>query len=126
MKNVLAMTAVIEGGAGLLLVALPSLAATLLFGSPLDTPAGLTAGRSAGAALVAIAVTCWLMRNDGQSHAARALVGTLALYNAAILTIFVHAGIGLGVSSYGLWPSALIHAAMAVWCVMSLLRRHPR
>ena len=32
MKNVLAMTAVIEGGAGLLLVALSSLAATLLFG----------------------------------------------------------------------------------------------
>jgi len=60
------------------------------------------------------------------SHTTRALVGTLALYNVAILTIFVHAGIGLGVSSYGLWPSALIHAAMAIWCVMSLMRRHSR
>lgn len=33
MKNVLTMTAVIEGGAGVLLMAVPSLAATLLFGS---------------------------------------------------------------------------------------------
>jgi hypothetical protein len=125
MKNVLTMTAVIEGGAGVLLMAVPSLAATLLFGSPLDTPAGLTAGRSAGAALVALGVTCWLVRNDGQSHAAKGLVGSLALYNAAIVTILLSAGIGLGVSSHGLWPSALVHAAMAVWCVMSLLRRHP-
>ena len=123
MKNMLTMTVVIEGGAGLLLVALPSLAATLLFGSPLDTPAGLTAGRSAGAALVALGAIAWLMRNDGQSDAARALVGTLALFNAAILTIFVYAGIALGVSSHGLWPSALAHAAMAVWCVTSLLKR---
>lgn len=125
MKNVLTMTAVIEVGAGLLLVTLPSLAATLLFGSSLNTPAGLTVVRIAGAALLAIGVTCWLMRNDGQSHAARGLVGTLALYNAAILTILVYAGIGLGVSSNGLWPSALVHAAMTVWCVISLLRRHP-
>lgn len=127
MKNVLTMTAVIEVSAGLLLMTLPSLSATLLFGSSLDTPAGLTAVRIriAGAALLAIGVTCWLMRNHGQSHAARGLVGTLALYNAAILTICVYAGIGLGVSSNGLWPSALIHAAMTVWCVISLLGRHP-
>jgi hypothetical protein len=125
MKNLLSMTAVIEGGAGLLLVALPSLACTLLFGSPLDSPAGLTAGRSAGAALITIGVTAWLMRNEGQSHVAKRLVGALTFYNAAILAIFLYAGIGLGVSSAGLWPSALIHAAMTAWCVKSLRERHP-
>ena len=125
MKNLLTTTAVIEGGSGLLMVTFPALAATLLFGSPLDTPAGLTAGRSAGAALIAIGVASWLMRNEGQSRAARGLVGALTFYNTAIVAIFAYAGLGLGVSSSGLWPGALVHAAMAVWCVVSLLRRQP-
>jgi hypothetical protein len=125
MKKLLTMTAVIETGPGLLMVILPSLAATLLFGSPLDTPAGLTAGRSAGAALVAIGVASWLTRNDGQSRAARGLVGALTIYNTAIVAIFAYAGLVLGLSSTGFWPAVLVHAAMAVWCVVSLLRRQP-
>ena len=125
MKKLLTMTAVIETGPGLLMVMMPALAATLLFGSPLDSPAGLTAGRSAGAALIAIGVASWLMRNEAQSRAARGLVGALTIYNTAIVAIFAYAGLGLGVSSSGLWPGALVHAAMAVWCVVSLLRRQP-
>jgi hypothetical protein len=123
MKNVLTVTAVIEVGAGLLLVALPSLATALLFGPSLDTPAGVV--RVAGAVLLATGVACWLARNDGQSRLARGLVGAMVFYNAAVLTVFVYVGLGLGLSSDGLWPAALIHAVMAAWCVMSLLRRHP-
>jgi len=123
MKKLLTMTAVIETGPGLLMLMMPALAATLLFGSPLDSPAGLTAGRSAGAALIAIGVASWLMRNEGQSRAARGMVEALTIYNTAIVAIFAYAGLGLGVSSSGLWPGALVHAAMAVWCVVSLLRR---
>ena len=125
MKNVLTMTAVLEVGAGLLLLVLPSLAATLLFGSSLDTPAGLAVARVAGTALLTIGVACWFARQDGQSQAARGLVGALVLYNAAIITLSVYAGIGLGLSSNGLWPSALIHAAMTIWCVISLLKSRP-
>jgi hypothetical protein len=126
MKNLLTTTAVIEGGAGLFLLTLPALASTLLFGSPLDTPAGLTAGRSSGAALIAMGVASWLMRSEGQSPAARALVAALVTYNAAIVAIFAYAGIGLGVTSIGLWPGAVVHAGMAVWCVASLFGRRPR
>jgi hypothetical protein len=122
MKNLLTVTAVIEAGAGLLLVALPSLATTLLFGPSLVTPAG--AVRVAGAVLLAVGVACWLVRNDGQSRLARALVGAMVFYNGAVLTVFVYLGLGLGLSSDGLWPAALIHAVMAAWCVRSLLRRH--
>jgi hypothetical protein len=126
MKNLLTTTAVIEGGSGLFLVTLPALASTILFGSPLDTPAGLTAGRGSGVALMAIGAISWLMRDEGQSRAARRLVGALALYNAAIVAIFAYAGIGLGVTSVGLWPGAVVHAVMAVWCVAGLLGRQPR
>ncbi|NJD31726.1 MAG: hypothetical protein FIB04_07560 [Gammaproteobacteria bacterium] len=119
MKNLLTMSAVIEVGAGLALLALP---AALLFGPPLDTPAGATVVRVAGAALLAIGVACWLARGDSQSRAARGLISALVIYNAGTVIAMVYAGLRLGLSSSGLWPAALIHAVMTVWCVASLLR----
>jgi len=107
------------------LVASPPLLVALLLGSSVGAPAALTVGRVAGAALLALGVACWLARHEGRSRAATGLVGTLVLYNAVILTVLVYAGIGLGLSSNGLWPSALVHAAMTVWCVTSLLKSHP-
>ncbi len=123
-KNVLTTTAVIEVGAGIVFLARPSLAATHMFGSSLDTPVESTVARIVGVALLALGVACWLARHDGQSQAARALVRTMVLYNAAAFTVLVYAGVSLGLSGSGLWPAAaaLLHAAMAVWCVMSLLK----
>lgn len=120
MKSVLAVTAVLEVGAGLALLVLPSMACAQLFGSAPDTPAGVTVARIAGAALVAIGLTCWFARHDVQSRAVRGLVSTLVLYNAVVLAVLVHAGLGLGLSSDGLWPAAFVHAVMAVWCAVSL------
>jgi hypothetical protein len=51
------------------------------------------------------------------------LVGAMVLYNAAIAMVLVYAAIGLGLSGVGLWPVVLLHAVMAVWCVMRLLDR---
>ena len=121
MKNVLTLTAVIEVGTGLVLVTLPSLLVTLLLGSSLDTPVALIVARVAGVALLALGVACWLARHDGQSRAARGLVGAMVLHNAAIATVLVYAGIGLGLSSIGLWPTVMLHAVMTVWCVMRLI-----
>ena len=47
-KNLLTITAVIEAGTGLGLVASPSLVVTLLLGSSLDAPVPLTIARLAG------------------------------------------------------------------------------
>jgi hypothetical protein len=121
MKNLLTVVAVIEVGTGLVMVVLPSLLITLLLGSSLSTPVELILARVAGVALVALGVACWLARHDGQSRAAKGLVGALALYNAGIATVLVYAGIGLGLSGILLWPVVLVHVAMAVWCVMRLL-----
>jgi hypothetical protein len=123
MKNLLIITAVLEAGAGLVMVALPLLPATLMLGSSLDTPVALTVARVAGVALLALGVACWLAHHDGQSPAARGLVGGMVVYNAGVFTVLVYAGIGLGLSSSGLWPTVLVHAAMTVWCVMSLLNK---
>ena len=118
MKHLLTATGVLEVGAGLALLTVPS----LLFGSAIDTPTGLTVARIGGAALLAIGVACWLARHDGQSRAARGLVGGLLFYNAIVVAVLAYAGTALGLSSGGLWPAAAIHAAMTVWCVASLLR----
>ena len=121
MKNLLTLTAFIEAGTGLVLVAFPSLLATLLLGSSLDAPVALTVARVAGVALLALGVACWLARLDGQSRAAKGLVGAMVLHNSAIAALLVYAGIGLGLSSIGLWPAVLLHTVMTVWCVMLLL-----
>jgi len=123
MKNLLTVTGILEAGTGVLLVTIPLRLATLLLGSSLDSPVALTISRVAGVALLALGVACWLARHDGRSPAASGLVGAMALYNIAIFTILVYASIGLGLSGIGLWPTVLLHAAMTVWCVASMLQR---
>jgi hypothetical protein len=73
-KSLFVVTAVIEAGAGLALMIWPSTAAMLLLGSSLDNPAGLTLGRVAGAALLALGVACWLARHDAESRPAVGLI----------------------------------------------------
>ena len=118
MKHLLTATAALEVGAGLALLAAPA----LVFGPAIATPTGSTVARVAGAALLAIAVACWLARHDGQSHAARGIVGGLVIYNAVVVAVLAYAGTALGLASGGLWPAAAIHAVMAAWCVTRLRR----
>lgn len=123
MKNLLAITAVLEFGTGLALAAIPSALATLLLGARLDTPVGVTVARVGGVALLAIGAACWLARLDGQSRAARGLAAAMVIYNAGAVAIFVYAGLALRLSGVGLWPVVVVHAAMTVWCITSLLGR---
>ena len=119
-RSLFIVTAFIEVGTGLVLVPFPSLLAMLLLGSSLDEPVALTVARVAGVALLALGAACWLARDDEQSRAAKGLVGAMVFHNAAIATVLVYGGVGLGLSAIGLWPAVLLHAAMAVWCVLSL------
>ena len=122
-RNLFIVTAVIEVGTGLVLVPFPSLLAMLLLGSSLDAPVALTVARVAGIALIALGAACWLARDDEQSRAAKGLVGAMVFHNAAIATVLVYAGVGLGLSVIGLWPAVLLHAAMTVWCVLCLQKK---
>ena len=120
MNHLLTLTAVIEMGTGLVLVALPSLLVTLLLGALLDTPAALTIGRVAGAAMLALGVACWLARHDGRSRAATGLVAAMFLYNLAAVSILASAGFGSGLGGVALWPAVVLHGAMGVWCIACL------
>lgn len=114
MHSLLVVTAVLEGVTGLGLVALPSRLATVLLGSPLDTPAALTLARVAGVALIALALTCWLTRHDGQSRAARGLVAAMVVYHTGVAVVLAYASIGLALSGLAPFADDTLHAAMTV------------
>jgi hypothetical protein len=120
LKTLLAITAVIEAGTGIALAVAPSLVVLSLLGSPLDSPAGLVIGRVLGAALFALGTACWLARNDATGRSAAGLIVAILLYNIATVSLLVYARIGSGMSGIGLWPAAILHAALAVWCVVRL------
>ena len=116
-------TAVIEVGAGLALIVSPALTASILIGAPFDTPADSVVGRVAGAALLALALACWRARNGEQSPAASGIVSGMLLYNALAVMVLADAGIVLHLSGIGLWPAVVLHAAMAVWCLVCLIKK---
>jgi hypothetical protein len=125
MNRLLKLTALIEAATGFGLIVIPSVVVRLLLGSPLDTPAAVTLGRIAGAALLALGVACWLARDDTQSRTARGLVVAMLMYNLVATAVLAFAGIGLQLHGVVLWPAVVLHAVMAIWCIVCL-RRSPK
>ena len=120
MKLLLIITAVIEAGAGLALLLIPTVAVSALLGVPLDTPTGLVAARIAGAALVALAIACWRARNGERGSPATGVVEAMSFYNFAGAMVLVYAGIRLDLRSALLWPAIVLHLGLGVWCLSNL------
>jgi len=95
--------------------------AVLLFSLQLATPVSLAVARVAGVALLTLGVACWLASNDTQSRAARALVTAMVIYNLGVAVILGAAGIRSRLVGVALWPAVTLHAAMTIWCIVSLL-----
>ncbi len=123
MTKLLTADAVIEIGSGLLMVVFPSFLWKIVLGTALSTPVELTLSRIAGAAVVALATSWWLVRNDEQSHTLRRVVGGMMVFNAGVVIVLGYAGIVLGLSTILFWPFILIHLAMAVWPFIRLLNK---
>jgi hypothetical protein len=116
------VAAVIEAGAGLALLGLPSFTASLLLGTPLEAPAAVSLARVGGAAIVALAIVCWLARRDVHSPASQGLVVALLFYNLAVTGVLAFANFGQDLHGILLWPAMAFHVAMVAWCVATLLR----
>jgi hypothetical protein len=121
MRNLLVVTALLKAVTGVALIVSPAPPVLLLVGAALDTVGGLIVARVAGAALSALALACWLARDDRQSGAARGVVAAMLLYDTAAVAVLVYAGLGLKLSAIGLWPAVALHGALALWCIACLL-----
>jgi hypothetical protein len=121
MNKLLSLSAIIEAATGLALIAVPAIVVRLLLGAEISG-ASIPLGRVAGAALLALGVACWLARDDTQSRATRGLVVAMLMYNLVATAVLAFTGIGLRLHGVALWPAVVLHAAMAVWCITTLLR----
>ena len=74
----------------------PSITASLLFGAPLDSAAAVGLARVGGAAILALAIVCWLARRDPHSPVARSLIVAMLFYNFAVAGMLAFAGFGDG------------------------------
>jgi hypothetical protein len=122
MKIFLTVTAIVEAGAGLALLVAPSVTASLLFGTPLDSPAAIGLARVGGAAILALAVVCWLARRDAASLASQGLIVVMLFYNFLVAAVLAFAGISDGLHGVLLWPAVAFHLGMGAWCIASRLR----
>jgi len=120
MKLLLIPVAVIEASAGLALLLIPTVAVSMLLGTPLDTPTGLVAARIAGAALAALAIACWQARNGERGSPAIGVIEAMSFYNFAAAMVLVYAGIRLDLRSALLWPAIVLHLTVGAWCVLNL------
>ena len=120
MNSLCTATAVIEAGAGFALLMVPSNAAELLLGAPLETPVALTVARIGGMALLTLGAAFWLARGDSQSRASKGMIAAMVLYNFG--AAFVLGAFGIGSQRVGavLWPAVVLHTAMTAWCIMSV------
>jgi len=123
MRTLLIVTALLEAATGLALAASPSLLISLLIGSSLDTRPGSVVGRLAGIALLTLGSVCWLARNDQQGCVTAGPVPAMLFYNVAAATLLTYARLGLGISGIGLWPTVVLHSALALWCIACLRTR---
>jgi len=124
--TLLSVTAVLEAGIGIGLLTVPSLVTQVLLGTTLDTSAALTVARVGGAALLTIAVACWLARYESLSGAARGIVSAMVVYNLGAAVILAAAGIRSTPAGFGLWPAVILHVAMTVWCLFQLMGKESR
>lgn len=117
METLLLTTAAIEVVTGIALLAIPGLLAPILLGSALDTPAASGVARLAGAALLSFGIACWFGSRDTQSRAAVGIVAAMLVYNLAAVTLLVSLRYYADMTGIGLLPAAVLHAALAVWCI---------
>jgi len=111
---------IVEAGAGLALVAVPSLIASLLFGTPLEGAMPVVVGRLVGVALLSLGVMCWLARDDVDSRAAAGVVGGMLVYNTGATALFLYGMFGQGLIGMLTWIAIIVHGALAIWCAVCL------
>lgn len=120
MRILLLLSALLEFTTGIALIAMPAFVVDLLLGEPLDKLAGPTIARVAGAALIALGIACWGACRDAKSRAAASVVLGMLFYNLGVVALLAYGRFAEDMHGVALIPAAVLHTALALWCVASL------
>jgi hypothetical protein len=124
---ILGLFAGLECATGIGLFLAPGVVIGLLFGQFQPAPESLLLARLGGAALLTIGVASWGARTFDKSPASFGLLIGITLYNGLATVVLAYGALGLNMRGILIWPAVLIHTALLVWClatVLRVLRRH--
>jgi hypothetical protein len=111
MKNFLKLTFLFEGFIGIALIFVPKLVVSILFETTLEGKGGIMIAMIAGAAIVSIALICWIMKEIPSNE----LVKILLFYNVAVVAIVIYGMLHLEIKGLGLWLVVVYHSVFAIW-----------
>lgn len=111
------LSAAIEAGTGIALIAVPDLVARLLLGTELSI-SGVVVARVAGFGLLSLAIACWPYA-DGASIAS---VRGLFVYNLLAAIYFAYVGGARIFFTYLLWAACALHGLLALLMVRAAYR----
>jgi len=117
MNRLLTITALLEAATGLALIVVPAVVGRLLLGAELSGVAVVVA-RVAGIALLSLGIACWPGR--AATGSLPPALWAMLTYNSLATLLFLWLGIGGQFAGPLLWPAALLHAGLTVWCIMCL------
>jgi hypothetical protein len=118
--RLLTSSALIELGAGLLLLLFPSYMLALVFGLQSNSLAVMVA-QVAGVALLALGIACWSARNDAGGPARLGSLRAITVYNGSaglLLVLFAVTGRASGIV---IWLFAVVHLVHAVLFAFTLV-----
>ena len=116
-------TGIIEALTGLGLLMVPAKVARLLLGAELRGSLEIILAMVAGAAILTIALLCWLSRTN---TASLVIPGVLLLYNFAVSLILLYATLGLKFAGIPLWGVIAFHLFQTVLCGIILKKEIQR
>ncbi len=120
MKTFLSFTAVVEALTGVGLIFFPGWLLSFLLQQKYDETGGIIVAMVAGAAIVSLAVGCWLFK---QNEAAPIFSKLLLLYNASLVFIVVFVVAYLKFMSIPLLLIGGFHLFQALWGLNLLLKK---
>lgn len=121
MKQLLTVSAIFEFVVGIGLMVMPAAVTPLLLGYTIQEPAVIIICGVTGAALMTIALACWLLRNGGTQ--AKLMVWVMLCYNLLAGLVLVYGALGLKLSGMGMWPAIIAHIGLAAWCVLAAVKK---
>jgi hypothetical protein len=121
LARLLSAGGILEAGAGLMLLVLPSQIADAVLRLPLD-PAGQALARIGGAGLLALGAACWYARDTPLTTAALGVARAFLVYNVVASVTLALVFLPLSSGNPVVVGASALHGLLAVALLVALMR----